>query len=111
MAMPGRLVFTRPCMPFPPIWNWKRYRPGTPVGPTAKATPLCIMRRLGGMPKAYPDSETTKTRYVVRNRTRVFRIRHAAKDRGGEDGGSAARSNRSARHPGEGLFGSHLVLG
>ena len=53
MAMPGRLVFTRPCMSSPPIRNWKRYRPGTSAGPTTKATPLCIMRRLGGMPKVY----------------------------------------------------------
>jgi hypothetical protein len=37
-----------------------------------------------GMPKAYPDSETTKTRCAVRKRTGVFRTRHAAKDRGGE---------------------------
>jgi hypothetical protein len=44
---------------------------------------LCNMRRLGGMAKAYPDSETTKTRYAVRKRTGVFRTRHAAKDRGG----------------------------
>ena len=48
---------------------------------------------------AYPDSETTKTRYVVRNRTGVFRIRHAAKDSGGEDGGCAARSNSVGRAP------------
>ena len=105
MAMPGRLVFTRPCVSSLPIRNWKRYRSGSSVGPITKATPLCIMRRLGGMPKAYPDSETTKTRYAVETGPGCSGYdtprRIAAAEEGGHAHDCARRTSAQVSIPGD----------